>query len=502
MRVIGLTGSIACGKSTVSQALISRGYPVIDGDAVSHRLTAENGPALPAIRQTFGPSFFLPDGRLDRKKLGSLVFRNDRARAALDDLMAPLLRNAILNALQEARDRSAALCFMDLPLLFEKGYDELCDSVWCVTLPLSLQLERLMQRDRCTEEEAMSRIRSVLSSEEKAELSDFVIDNSGTVEETLAQMDRGLERELAAVRPRPARARRMDRYTEASDPEPAPVPDPVPAPVPGPPPGPVSAPVSDPAPEPGQDPSRLPSPPPPGSGIARSTDMTRRPARRKAAWKMPVWLRTVLIVLSFALLIAFTAQCLMRGYLARQAALHEAEQKNIDANYPVLYQDLIERQAAVYNLNPAYVTSLIRNESSFRPQAESSVGARGLMQLMPDTAEWIAGKLKTEGYAFERMFDPESNITFGCWYLNYLSRLFGGDVICVTCAYHAGQGTVTSWLSDSRYSPDGVHLSLELLPEGPTRLYAERVTRDYGIYQKKVYAPADGSDDGGSPAVS
>ena len=499
MRVIGLTGSIACGKTTVSQALISRGYPVIDGDAVSHRLTAENGPALPAIRQTFGPSFFLPDGRLDRKKLGALVFRNDQARAALDDLMAPLLRNAIQNALQETRDRGAALCFMDLPLLFEKGYDALCDSVWCVTLPLSLQLERLMRRDRCTEEEAMNRIRSVLSSEEKAERSDFVIDNSGSVEETLAQMDRGLERELAAARPRPARSRRMDRY--ADDPAPDPGFSPAPASEPAPEPARLSSPPP-PDPELGRNADRLPSPPPPGSGIERSAEMTRRPARRKAAWKMPVWLRSVLIVLSFALLIAFTAQCLMRGYLARQAALHETEQKNIDANYPVLYQDLIERQAAVYNLNPAYVTALIRNESSFRPQAESSVGARGLMQLMPDTAEWIAGKLKTEGYAFERMYDPESNITFGCWYLNYLSRLFGGDVVCVTCAYHAGQGTVTSWLSDSRYSPDGVHLSLELLPEGPTRLYAERVTRDYGIYQKKVYSPADSSDDGGRPAVS
>ena len=80
--------------------------------------------------------------------------------------------------------------------------------------------------------------------------------------------------------------------------------------------------------------------------------------------------------------------------------------------------------------------------------AESSVGARGLMQLMPDTAEWIAGKKKVSGYAFERMYDPESNISFGCWYLRYLANLFHGDPVCVSCAYHAGQGQVTAWLSD------------------------------------------------------
>ena len=93
-------------------------------------------------------------------------------------------------------------------------------------------------------------------------------------------------------------------------------------------------------------------------------------------------------------------------------------------------------------LAPAYVAAIIRNESSFQPRAESAVGARGLMQLMPDTAEWIAHKLGVEGYAFERMYDPASNIRFGCWYLNYLSKMFLGNPVCVTAAYHAGQGQV------------------------------------------------------------
>ena len=123
--------------------------------------------------------------------------------------------------------------------------------------------------------------------------------------------------------------------------------------------------------------------------------------------------------------------------------------------------------------------------------AESSVGARGLMQLMPDTAEWIAGKMKVSGYAFDRMFDPESNISFGCWYLKYLSGLFQGDPVCVACAYHAGQGQVNAWLSDSRYSSDGVTLNLDRLLDGPTKTYAGRVIRTYGIYQALYYSQPD-----------
>jgi len=206
-----------------------------------------------------------------------------------------------------------------------------------------------------------------------------------------------------------------------------------------------------------------------------------------------------LICFGSALALAFTAQCLMRAYLTRRYEQHTAEQQAIDANYPIAYRDLIEEYAGRYNLRPAFVAAIIRNESSFRPTAESSVGARGLMQLMPDTAEWIAHKLKISGYAFERMYDPESNILFGCWYLNYLCTLFQGDPVAVTCAYHAGQGEITAWLSDSRYT-EGGRLTLDRLPEGPTKQYAGRVTRDDGIYEVKYFSPmpvlpADGDTD-------
>ena len=124
------------------------------------------------------------------------------------------------------------------------------------------------------------------------------------------------------------------------------------------------------------------------------------------------------------------------------------------------------------------------------------------MQLMPETAEWIAGKLHVSGFAFERMYDPESNIRFGCWYLNYLSRLFLGDPVAVTAAYHAGQGQVKVWLSDPNLSENGYTLSISSLPDGPTKKYAGRVTRDYGIYKEKYFsvdqfpADADNADPG------
>ena len=555
MRVIGLTGSISCGKSTVSRFLLSEGLIVIDGDQLSRLLTGDGGAALPAIRDAFGWEVFHPDGSLNRKQLGRLIFQDEVARKTLDDLMLPLLREMTERALQKAEAARTELCFLDMPLLFEKGFDALCDAVWSVWVPTDIQIERLMKRDRLSEGEARRRIAAQLSSDEKANRADFVIDNSGSVEETLEQIPDRLAYERSLARAS-ARRRRMDRYREASeeagtaaaatmrlsgsiatqagrtDAAAMPLNGRVPAragraeaaampptgsitPRPGRAEAAAMPPTGSITPRPGRAeatamaadvaPMRVTSsemvPPPP---IERPAGTERAPSRRKAAWKLPVWLGASLIALSALIAIAFTSQCLMSAYLKRQADLHVAEQQAIDENYPMAYREMIEKSAEEYQLQPAFVTAIIRNESSFRPRAESSVGARGLMQLMPDTAEWIAQKTKTNGYAFERMYDPETNIRFGCWYLNYLSRLFSGDPVCVACAYHAGQGTVTSWLSDSRYSSDGVHLTLENLPEGPTRQYAERVTRDYGIYQKKVFSaetsgdmpadvPADGS---------
>ena len=135
MRTIGLTGSIACGKSNVSAVLRELGAAVVDGDLLSRELTAPGGPALPAIREAFGGGVFHADGTLNRRALGDVVFASDAARQRLDGLMQPLLRSLILRRMEEARAGGAKICVLDMPLLFEAGLDALCDTVWCVHLP-------------------------------------------------------------------------------------------------------------------------------------------------------------------------------------------------------------------------------------------------------------------------------------------------------------------------------------------------------------------------------
>lgn len=225
--------------------------------------------------------------------------------------------------------------------------------------------------------------------------------------------------------------------------------------------------------------------------------------------RLPLWLTWTIVGLCIVLLGLLAAHYLMQAYLTTRAEEWETARQNTLSYYHVVegesgnsitYQPLIERYAAEYNLRPAFVAAIIRNESSFRTDAESSVGARGLMQLMPDTAEWIAGKIGDSNYSFDHLYDAETNIRYGCWYLNYLSKLFRGDAVLVSSAYHAGQTTVTRWLSDKSISSDGVTIPVDKLPDGPTKQYAGRVTTSYGIYEALLYpnesAEAAGAADG------
>ncbi len=221
------------------------------------------------------------------------------------------------------------------------------------------------------------------------------------------------------------------------------------------------------------------------------SEKEKQPARR-----LPVWLVTALAVMLIAVMGLFAAQNLMQAYLVTEEDRREAAYEAILSNYHVTesagerrvtWQDAIERYADEYNLQPAFGAAIIRNESSFRTNAESGVGARGLMQLMPDTAQWIAGKLNDGAYTFDSMWDAETNIRYGCWYLGYLSELFRGDPVLVCAAYHAGQGDVRKWLGDRSISADGLTVPVERVPIAETRQYAGRVTQAYGIYQTLLY---------------
>ena len=196
MHILGLTGGIACGKSTVSLTLSALGAVIVDGDQLSRTLTAPGGEALPKLRENFGDDIFLQDGTLNRRALGNLVFQHPEEKAKLDALMQPPIDALTRKKINEARESSASICVLDMPLLYEFGYEKLCNRVWCVALPQETQIQRLMERDGMTREAALDRIHSQMPTEEKAARADVVIDTSGTIEETQAVVRKLFEAEM------------------------------------------------------------------------------------------------------------------------------------------------------------------------------------------------------------------------------------------------------------------------------------------------------------------
>ncbi len=220
----------------------------------------------------------------------------------------------------------------------------------------------------------------------------------------------------------------------------------------------------------------------PDDGWQVEADETEAPAIR-----IP-WLAILAVTALLAAIGLFTADVIFRKQTDSLLAARAAEQAAIEQNNPYSYRDLVEQKAKKYNLSPAFVAAIIRNESSFRPDATSSVGARGLMQLMEDTAQWIHDKMELENaYDFDALYDPETNVEFGCWYLNFLSERFRGDPVLVAAAFHAGQNQVQNWLNDSAYSQDHLTLEIDNMTDGPTKQYVTRVTRSFAIYKRLYY---------------
>ena len=205
---------------------------------------------------------------------------------------------------------------------------------------------------------------------------------------------------------------------------------------------------------------------------------------------LPTPVRFGVLTLALILLIVGSVS-ITRTYLAHQEERRRLEAEAAErAQHPLYYADTITAYADAQELDPALVAAVILCESSYDPKAESRLGARGLMQLMPDTAEWGAHKLDEAGadYSFDNLYDPQTNIRFGTWYLGYLSRRFNGDATKIVCAYHAGQGNVDSWLKNPQYSSDGV--TLDVIPTQDTATYASRVLRARDIY-RKYYFPIE-----------
>lgn len=178
MKIIGLTGGIACGKTTVASMLSELGASVIDADAISHQLTAPGGDALPAIREAFGRLVFFPDGTLNRGALASLVFSNEEDLTTLNGITHPMILDRLKEEIDTCRKMGALIVVLDVPLLFEVGAEALADITVCATSPEEVQIERMRTRSGLNREQALSRIRSQMPVSEKEARSDVVLDTN------------------------------------------------------------------------------------------------------------------------------------------------------------------------------------------------------------------------------------------------------------------------------------------------------------------------------------
>lgn len=186
--VLGITGGIATGKSNVVQHFIDLGFPVVDADIIARHLLDQNEQAYNEVVKVFGSEILQENGEINRQALGALVFNHPDKLKQLDELMAPFLQESILAAIKQA-SQNQKLVIVDVPLMYEKGYDEWMDQVAVVYCTPNQQLKRLMQRNQLTEKEAKQRIDSQLPIEMKKLLAEVVFDNSNDLTQTIQQVD-------------------------------------------------------------------------------------------------------------------------------------------------------------------------------------------------------------------------------------------------------------------------------------------------------------------------
>ena len=148
--------------------------------------------------------------------------------------------------------------------------------------------------------------------------------------------------------------------------------------------------------------------------------------------------------------------------------------------HPIKYENYVEKYSRENGLDKYLVYAVIKTESSFDPTAVSNVGARGLMQIMEETFDWLSYRMEDDDTRFLDMYDPETNIRFGCWLLGYLYDEFG-SVETTMAAYHAGRGQVNEWLEDKSISSDGVHL--DVIPISDTEYYVHKIVSAMEIYK-------------------
>ena len=189
--VIGLTGGTGTGKTEAAKYLESLGAARFDADEASRAVTAPGGAALGPIREQFGSEVFFPDGTLNRKALGDIVFHSTPHRRALEAIIHPLVQRRMLEQMDAAAEAGVKVIILDVPLLFETGMDALCDETWALTIDRELQISRIVARDGITHEQAGARIDSMMPAEERNARATRAINTDQPMEKTrqiLAQL--------------------------------------------------------------------------------------------------------------------------------------------------------------------------------------------------------------------------------------------------------------------------------------------------------------------------
>lgn len=190
---LGLTGGIATGKTTISNYLKTKGIPVLDADEYARKVVEPGTPGLTDIVNTFGKQVLQSDGSLNRKLLGQIIFNDMTARQKLNDITHPRIQQMMTDELQKLAKGKTPLVILDIPLLLENHNIAGADAIMVVTVPESIQLNRLMQRNNLNKGEAQRRIDAQMPLSEKEKLADFIVDNSGTIANTLTQVDKVIQ---------------------------------------------------------------------------------------------------------------------------------------------------------------------------------------------------------------------------------------------------------------------------------------------------------------------
>lgn len=193
-KILGLTGGIASGKSTVSEYIASYGVPIVDADLVARDVMKAGAPAVLEIRDQFGEEVLLENGEINREYLGSLVFNSFEKRKQLNAIVQGRIREVLEKEIAKHLEEEPPLLVLDIPLLYEEGYEDEVDEVMVVYVEAEVQKERLLKRDEnLSEEDVVNRIYSQMPLIEKSKLADVVINNNGTVNETLSKVRDWLE---------------------------------------------------------------------------------------------------------------------------------------------------------------------------------------------------------------------------------------------------------------------------------------------------------------------